>query len=108
MHAKSFNISVQGASHIKKNKECQDASSSYFDENIAVAVVCDGHGGNDYIRSAAGSRFAADIAERNIRDFVASVDKDELKRHSDVLIAKLEAFFSALLDMIFHGWQPRG
>ena len=90
MHAKSFNISVQGASHIKKNKECQDASSSYFDENIAIAVVCDGHGGNDYIRSAAGSRFAADIAERNIRDFVASVDKDELKRHSDVLIAKLE------------------
>ena len=90
MHAKSFNISVQGDSHIKKNKECQDASSSYFDENIAIAVVCDGHGGNDYIRSAAGSKLAADIAECNIRDFVASVDKDELKRHSDVLIAKLE------------------
>lgn len=90
MHAKSFNLSVQGASHIKKNKECQDASISYFDENIAVAVVCDGHGGNDYIRSAAGARFAADIAERNIRNFVASVDKAELKRHSDALITKLE------------------
>ena len=25
-----------------------------------------------------------------------------------ILITKLQAFFSALLDMIFHGWQPRG
>lgn len=90
MHAKSFNISVQGASHIKKNKECQDASRSYYDDEIAIAVVCDGHGGNDYVRSAVGSSVAAAIAERNIKDFVSSVDKDELKRHSDQLLAKLE------------------
>jgi serine/threonine protein phosphatase PrpC len=55
MHAKSFNISVQGASHIKKNKECQDASRSYYNNDIAIAVVCDGHGGSDYVRSAVGS-----------------------------------------------------
>lgn len=90
MHAKSFNISVQGASHIKKNKECQDASKSYYDEEMAIAVVCDGHGGNDYIRSAVGSSIAASIAERNIKDFVKSVDKDELKRHTEQLIVKLE------------------
>ncbi len=91
MHTKSFNISVQGASHIKKNKECQDASASYFDDAAAIAIVCDGHGGSDYVRSATGSSLATDIAERNIKDFIASVDKNELKRHSDALIAKLES-----------------
>ena len=47
MNAKSFNLSVQGASHIKRNKECQDSSISYSDEKIAIAIVCDGHGGDD-------------------------------------------------------------
>lgn len=91
MQAKSFHISVQGASHIKKNKECQDASRSFCDENLAIAIVCDGHGGSDYVRSADGSRLAAEITEQNIKDFVASVDKDELRRHTDQLIAKLES-----------------
>ena len=35
MQAKAFHISVQGASHIKKNKECQDASRSFCDERVA-------------------------------------------------------------------------
>ena len=61
MNAKSFNLSVQGASHIKKNKECQDASVSFYDEKMAVAIVCDGHGGDDYMRSAAGSTFVAPV-----------------------------------------------
>ena len=56
MNAKSFHLTAQGASHIKKNKECQDASSSYQDENCAIAIVCDGHGGDDYVRSAIGSK----------------------------------------------------
>ena len=72
MNVKSFNLSVQGASHIKKNKECQDASESYFDENVAVAIVCDGHGGNDYIRSATGSKYAATVALNNIKNFLES------------------------------------
>ena len=91
MQAKAFHISVQGASHIKKNKECQDASRSFCDERVAIAIVCDGHGGSDYVRSAVGSRFAAEISEQNIKDFIASVDKDELRRHTDQLIAKLES-----------------
>lgn len=50
MNAKSFNLSAQGASHIKKNKECQDASESYFDEKwqlqlyvmvMAVMIICE-------------------------------------------------------------------
>ncbi len=44
MNIKAFNLSIQGASHIKNNIVCQDASISHFDENYAIATVCDGHG----------------------------------------------------------------
>lgn len=91
MDARSFHISVQGASHIKKNKECQDASASYTDERLSLAIVCDGHGGDDYVRSAIGSKVATEIAERNIRNFCERVDKEELKRHSKQLLATLES-----------------
>ena len=53
MRMQAFHLSSQGASHIKKNKECQDASDSYYGENCAIAIVCDGHGGDDYVRSHA-------------------------------------------------------
>lgn len=98
MHMRSFNLSAQGASHIKKNKECQDASCSYYDDDIAIAIVCDGHGGDDYVRSAVGSAFACRIAEYNIKNFINGIDKAELKRHPDKLIANLEA-------SIISGWN---
>lgn len=77
MNAKSFNLSVQGSSHIKKNKECQDASKSYYDENMAIAIVCDGHGGDDYMRSAVGSSCACNAAERNIKSFLENIGKEQ-------------------------------
>ena len=91
MKAKSFNISVQGASHIKKNKECQDASRSYSDENIALAIVCDGHGGDDYMRSAIGSLQACNAAERNIKSFLENTSKEAFFANPDKLLKNLEA-----------------
>jgi len=91
MQAKSFNLSAQGASHIKKNKECQDYSLSFYDDNFAFAVVCDGHGGDDYVRSAYGSEFACKVAKRNITDFVNSVNLEDLNINSKQLITNLEA-----------------
>lgn len=91
MRLQAFNLSSQGASHIKKNKECQDSSESYFDEQCAIAVVCDGHGGDDYVRSAYGSSFASKIAKDSILNFIQNVDEDELSRHHDKLIHNLEA-----------------
>ena len=70
MRMQSFHLSTQGASHIKKNKECQDASESYYDERCAIAIVCDGHGGDDYVRSASGSAFACAAAKTNILNFI--------------------------------------
>lgn len=90
MNAKTFNLSVQGASHIKKNKECQDASRSYSDENIAFAIVCDGHGGNDYMRSAVGSICACNAAERNIKNFLENTSKEAFFANPEKLLNILE------------------
>ena len=98
MKAKSFNLSAQGASHIKKNKECQDASVSYFDEEIAIAVVCDGHGGDDYMRSAVGSKLAAAVAEKNIRNFLKAMTKDQFFNDTEKVLKNLEA-------SIINGWN---
>lgn len=90
MKFEAFNLTAQGASHIKKNRECQDASKSFFCEDYGIAVVCDGHGGDNYIRSAVGSEKASEIALDNIKEFISQVDKDYLKRHFDTLICSLE------------------
>ncbi len=91
MNAKSFHLSVQGASHIKKNKECQDASGSYSDGNIAIAITCDGHGGDDYTRSAEGSKKACDAAEKNIKRFLETIDKEKFFDNPDKLLTDLKA-----------------
>lgn len=91
MNAKSFHLSVQGASHIKKNKECQDAALSYYDDDCAIAIVCDGHGGDDYMRSSYGSQFGVKVAEENIKNFIKNIKADELKQNNKVLIKQLEA-----------------
>lgn len=87
----TFHISVQGASHLRKNKECQDASDSYRDERCAIAVVCDGHGGNDYIRSALGAKFACQSAMQDLKSFLEHTDAEQMRTKGEVLIRTLEA-----------------
>lgn len=67
-----FNVTEQGASHIKTGKPCQDYSLScqLNNETVQVAIVCDGHGGDTYVRSNIGSQLAAEIALRNIQSFI--------------------------------------
>lgn len=73
---RSFNHSCQGESHKSTGKECQDYSLAYHDEEhgVTIAVVCDGHGGDSYFRSAVGARLAAEITVRQIRQFLADID----------------------------------
>ena len=54
-----FNITSIGRSHVNTGKPCQDHSLSYFDGERTVITTCDGHGGDVYIRSQKGSRFAS-------------------------------------------------
>lgn len=106
MRMQSFHLSTQGASHIKKNKECQDASDSYFDEQCAIAIVCDGHGGDDYVRSASGSAFACAAAKECILNFIENVNREELTRHHGKLIHNLNAsIISAWNEAIYAHYE---
>lgn len=72
---KCFNHTCQGESHKAVNKVCQDYSFSHiYDDGTAMAIVCDGHGGNRYFRSDVGSRFATEIIEQNVRLFLVQSD----------------------------------
>ena len=70
-----FNVTKMGASHVKNGKPCQDYSLSWEseDKQVQVAIVCDGHGGNTYVRSDVGARLAAEIALNKIQSFINSV-----------------------------------
>lgn len=63
-----FHITSIGYSHIKAGKVCQDFSSSYSDGERTVITACDGHGGDVYIRSHRGSKFASLATLRSMLD----------------------------------------
>ena len=72
----SYSFSCQGESHKADNKPCQDASlSAVFDDGLAIAIVCDGHGGERYFRSDVGSRMATEVISESVKTFVENVDK---------------------------------
>ncbi|MBR4147970.1 MAG: protein phosphatase 2C domain-containing protein [Bacteroidales bacterium] len=71
-----FDFHCQGESHKATDKVCQDYSYSHIDEKgLAIAVVCDGHGGKRYFRSDVGARFATEITTNNVREFVTNIDE---------------------------------
>ena len=82
-----FNITSIGHSHIKSGKVCQDHSLSYSDCDRTVITACDGHGGDVYIRSHKGSKFASmailrsmlDIESLNFRKYTAQEIEHNLK-----------------------------
>ena len=72
----SYSFSCQGESHKADNKPCQDASfSAVYDDGLAIAIVCDGHGGERYFRSDVGSRMATEVICESVKTFVENVDK---------------------------------
>lgn len=71
-----YNFSCQGESHKASNKPCQDFSySAVTDSGMTIAIVCDGHGGDRYFRSDIGARFAAEVTQESVRQFVTSIDQ---------------------------------
>jgi hypothetical protein len=63
-------LSVRGAGHIKIGKVCQDFGGHIRCDRYAVAVVCDGHGGDAYIRSDRGSKFCVEETLEAIRELM--------------------------------------
>ena len=63
-----FTKTAIGYSHVSAGKRCQDHSASYHDEERTVVTACDGHGGNVYIRSHLGAKFASDAVIDVLRE----------------------------------------
>lgn len=102
------NISIRGFSHIQANKECQDNSLSWQTESYAAVIVCDGHGGEKYIRSADGSAIACEMGKRAIDEFMQSVYvKKTLSNNyvSDLNSNNYDKLLSQLERSIIHCWN---
>lgn len=86
-----FAFSEQGYNHIKSDKVCQDSSGHYSDDSMAVVVVADGHGSDNYPRTDRGSSFAVEAAITAIREFVKTVEANaiDVSENSDSYLEQL-------------------
>ncbi len=109
MNLKAFNFTKQGANHIKQDKICQDASYTYKDNNYVVSVVCDGHGGDDYLRSDLGAKFATEISSELILKFLKENSLDELKvNYNEKLIDLQNRIVDEWSAMVVRHWEING
>lgn len=86
-----FAFSEQGYNHLKVDKVCQDSSGHYADDKMAIAVVADGHGSDNYPRTDRGSDFAVTAAINAIREFVKTVEEGaiDISVNSDSYLEQL-------------------
>lgn len=86
-----FAFSEQGYNHIKVDKVCQDSSGHYSDDLMAVVVVADGHGSDNYPRTDRGSSFAVEATITAIREFVKTVEDSviDISEDSDSYLEQL-------------------
>lgn len=74
---KAFDVRSIGASHIKSGKPCQDFSYCSDGEKYAMAIVCDGHGSDKYLRSEIGSQLATQICALAIKSLFGRKINDQ-------------------------------
>lgn len=98
----SFALKTIGAGHVKNNRPCEDYTVSYEDAGAAVIVVCDGHGGEDYMRSGKGAEFAANAAIQCIKEFLA-----QSSSFQDKISSKHQILLSQLVKSIIAKWNDK-
>lgn len=94
-----FAFSEQGYNHIKSDKVCQDSSGHYSDDSMAVIVVADGHGSDNYPRTDRGSSFAVEATITAIREFVKTVEDSDIDISMDS-----ESYLEQLAKNILAKW----
>ena len=116
----SYSFSCQGESHKVDDKPCQDASfSAVYENGLAIAIVCDGHGGERYFRSDVGSRMAPEVIRDSVITFVDNIDKSllvgtsftaEEAITSEEVVKKqtpLDVAFRQLFSSIIYQWNQK-
>ena len=90
-----FGVSVQGASHIRSGKECQDSLKKLQkDHNAVILAVADGHGSDACPYSKAGSHAAVNVFCKIMGEYLDTYAGQPemlftfLKRESDTKIAR--------------------
>lgn len=94
-----FAFSEQGYNHIKSDKVCQDSSGHYSDDSMAVVVVADGHGSDNYPRTDRGSSFAVEATISAIREFVKTVEESAIDISEDT-----DSYLEQLSKNILANW----
>lgn len=94
-----FAFSERGYNHIKSGKICQDSSGHYSDASMAVVVVADGHGSDNYSRTDRGSSFAVEATITAIRKFVKTVEDSSI----DISVDS-ESYLEQLAKNILANW----
>lgn len=90
-----FGESVQGASHIRSGKECQDSLKKVEkDENTVILAVADGHGSDSCPYSKTGSYVAVNVFCKILGDYLDTYEGQPellltfLKREGDTKVAQ--------------------
>lgn len=110
----------QGESHKATNKVCQDYAMCSVDNDIAVAILSDGHGGNRYFRSDVGSKTIVECTYQKVTEFIRNVDSSifegqpfsavealttERKEENLRKQKKPDEQFNQLFKSIIFGWR---
>lgn len=95
MNREVFGTSVQGASHIRTGKECQDSLKKVeVDEHTVILTVADGHGSESCPYSKTGSYVAVNVFCKIMGEYIENFEHDTetlltfLKREGDTKIAQ--------------------
>lgn len=90
-----FGECVQGASHVRNGKECQDSLKKIEKDNDTVILaVADGHGSDSCPYSKTGSEIAVNVFCKLMSDYLDMYDKQPetlmtfLKREGDTKVAQ--------------------
>ena len=79
-----FIKTATGFSHTEQGKRCQDFSASYHDGERTIVAACDGHGGNVYVRSHLGSKFACE----SVIDVLKGIEKTAFVKSKEQALAE--------------------
>ena len=94
---------AQGFSHKAQGKSCQDFAGIVRKKGFSIISVADGHGGERYFRSEAGSRIAVEVAEAEFQKILINISK---RQWLDEKI-NWEQTIKALESNIVKEWQNR-
>jgi len=72
----TFCTRAKGSSHLATGRPCQDYGLKFKKDGLCIAIVCDGHGGEKYVRSDKGAEIAANVAKDSIIEFVSKSPKE--------------------------------